>query len=172
MLKCCSFSRTLPLPVIPAPLSNIGILVPCTSNTDFKFKLVTQINTNKSMRRERAGISKILIGGCWKLVTSSPVPPEQGPGLCVGQGFLFRLCHHAVHDMHATGLQTFSDTLALPRATLTSVLTQLSWVLAAEKARSRAAPLLISAYSKGAILRWCSGALPHWWDQWVWVPWH
>lgn len=99
---------TSPLPVIPAPLSNIGILVPCTSNTDFKFKLVTRINMSKSMRRQRAGISNelgILIGGCWKMVTSSPVPPEQGPGLCVGQrGFLFRLCHHAAHDMLATAL--------------------------------------------------------------------
>ena len=55
------------------------------------------------------------------LLTSSPVPPEQGS--CVGQlGFLIRLCPCASQDMSATPPQTPSRAHALIRAMLTLVL--------------------------------------------------
>lgn len=40
-----------PLPVIAILLSNIDILVPCTSNIDFKLNPVTQIDKNECMKR-------------------------------------------------------------------------------------------------------------------------
>lgn len=71
---------------------------------------MTQTDKSKSMRRQRASLwIHYPEGDCWALVTSSPMPPEQG--LRVGQvGFLIRLCsmlprtcllhHHEIHPMH------------------------------------------------------------------------